>query len=265
VSAAGGGAAATAALEIDGGTTEDRLLDGRVRLRQPRRGLRAGLDAVLLAACVPARPGERVLEAGCGSGAALLCLAARVPRLVLIGVERDSALAGLAAANAVANGMETGGMALLRRGDVRDLALARELAPCDHAFANPPFWPAGTAPPDPARRGATHESDGAGLAQWARFLAAALRPQGSLSLILPATRLDAGVAALAAAGCGGTRLVPFWPRAGAPARRVLLQARRGGRGPARIGPGVVLHEADGRWSAVAEAVLRDGAPLPDWA
>jgi tRNA1(Val) A37 N6-methylase TrmN6 len=243
------------------GTTGDRLLGGRVLLRQPRRGLRAGLDAVLLAAGVPARPGERVLEAGCGSGAALLCLAARVPGLALLGVEREPALAGLAAANAAANGSPAAG---LHSADVRDLALARALAPCDHAFANPPYWPGGSAPPDPARRGATHEG-GADLADWARFLAAALRPRGGLSLILPAARLDAGMAALAAAGCGGTRLVPFWPRAGAPARRVLLQARRGGRGPARIGPGLALHEADGSFTAAAEAVLRDAAPLPDWA
>ncbi len=256
----GGGAA-------EDGTTEDRLLGGRVLLRQPRRGLRAGLDAVLLAAGVPARPGERVLEAGCGSGAALLCLAARVPGLALVGVERDPALAGLAAANAAANGLAAD-RASLRRADVRDLALARDLAPCDHAFANPPYWPGGSAPPDPARRGATHEEAGGGgaaLADWARFLAAALRPRGSLSLILPAARLDAGMAALAAAGCGGTRLVPFWPKPGAAARRVLVQARRGGRGPARIGPGLALHEADGRFTAAAEAVLRDAAPLPDWA
>ena len=32
---------------------------------------------------------------------------------------------------------------------------------------------------------------------------------------------------------------------------------------ARVGPGLVLHEADGRFSADAEAVLRDAAPLPD--
>ncbi len=275
MSAGGGGAggalnhAGTAAPAAEeGDTSDDRLLGGRVLLRQPRRGLRAGLDAVLLAAGVPARPGERVLEAGCGSGAALLCLAARVPGLALVGVERDPVLAGLAAANAAANGLGADRAALLLRADVRDLALARGLAPCDHALANPPYWPGGSAPPDPARRGATHEEagdGGAGLADWARFLAAALRPRGTLTLILPAARLDAGMAALAAAGCGGTRLVPFWPKAGAPARRVLLQARRGGRGPARIGPGLALHEANGRFTAAAEAVLRDAAPLPDWA
>jgi tRNA1(Val) A37 N6-methylase TrmN6 len=265
--AAQGGAAATEGDDDggggDGATTEDRLLGGRVLLRQPRRGLRAGLDAVLLAAGIPARGGERVLEAGCGSGAALLCLHARVPGLALVGVERDPVLAALAAANAAANGLPPE-RAAFHRGDVRDLALARGFAPpCDHAFANPPYWPGGSAPPDPARRGATHEG-AAALADWARFLAAALRPGGSLTLILPAARLDAGMAALAAAGCGGTRLVPFWPKAGAAARRVLLQARRGGgRGPARVGPGLVLHEADGRWSAAAEALLRDAAPLPD--
>jgi tRNA1(Val) A37 N6-methylase TrmN6 len=183
-----------------------------------------------------------------------------VPGLAILAVERDSGLAALARENAAANGLA--GQVEVIEGDVRDRALARRLPPCDHAFANPPYWPGGSAPPDPARRGATHEA-GADLTDWARFLAAALRPRGSLSLILPAARLEAGMAALAVAGCGGVRLVCFWPKAGGAARRVLLQARRGGRGPARIGPGLVLHEADGRFSAAAEAVLRDAAPLPD--
>ncbi|TCZ59937.1 methyltransferase domain-containing protein [Roseicella aquatilis] len=233
------------------------MLGGRVLLRQPRRGLRAGLDAVLLAAGVPARPGQRVLEAGCGSGAAFLCLAARVPDIGILAVERDPALAALARENAAANGLAA--RVEVITADVRDLALARRLPPCDHAFANPPYWPGGTAPPEAIRRAATHEE--AGLADWARFLAAPLARRGSLSLILPAARLDAALAALAAGGCGATRLVPFWPRAGLPARRVLLQARREGRGPSRIDPGLVLHDAEG-FTAEAQSVLRDAAALP---
>ncbi|MCO6419218.1 methyltransferase domain-containing protein, partial [Siccirubricoccus sp. KC 17139] len=176
--------------------TEDHLLGGRVRLRQPRRGLRAGLDAVLLAAGIPARPGERVLEAGCGSGAGFLCLAARVPGVTILAVEREPALAVLARENAAANGFAA--QVEVVEGDVRDLALARRLPRCDHAFANPPYWPGGTAPPEALRRAATHEE--AGLEAWARFLAAPLAHRGSLSLILPAARLEAGMAALAAAG-----------------------------------------------------------------
>ncbi|MFC7692221.1 methyltransferase domain-containing protein [Paeniroseomonas aquatica] len=191
--------------------SDDTLLGGRVRLRQPVLGLRAGLDTVLLAAGIPARPGQQVLEAGCGSGAAFLCLAARVPGLRIIAVERDPALAALAAANAAANGVA----AEVITGDIRDAALARRLPPCDHAFANPPFWPHGTTPPVPQRGSMTHAPAGAAsLADWARFLATPLSRRGTLSLILPAVLLDSAMAALAAAGCAGTRLVPFWPRGG---------------------------------------------------
>jgi tRNA1Val (adenine37-N6)-methyltransferase len=237
-------------------TTDDHLLDGRVRLRQPRRGLRAGLDAVLLAAGVAARPGQTVLEAGCGSGAGFLCLAARVPGLRILAVEQDAGLAALARANAAANGLAA--QVEVIEADVRDLALARGLPSCDHAFANPPYWPGGTAPPEALRRAATHEA--ARLEDWARFLAAPLTGRGSLSLILPAARLEAGMAALAAAGCGSARLLPFWPREGVPAKRILLQGRRGGRGPARVEPGLVLHAAGG-FTAAATAVLRDAAGL----
>ena len=84
----------------DSGTTRDAFLGGKLRLRQPRRGYRAGIDPVLLAASVPARPGQSVLDLGCGAGAAALCLAARVGGLRLAGLERQADYAELARANA---------------------------------------------------------------------------------------------------------------------------------------------------------------------
>ncbi|HWT09362.1 MAG TPA: methyltransferase [Roseomonas sp.] len=237
-------------------TTEDALLDGRVRLRQPVRGFRAGLDAVLLAAFVPARAGQAVLEAGCGSGVAFLCLAARVPGLRIAAVEREAAMAALARCNAATNGVD----AVVTEGDVADHALARRLGPCDHVLANPPYWPDGTPPPGPVRRAATHES-GPGLAGWVGFLSAALRDRGTLTLVLPAARFDAGIAALLGAGCGSVTLLPIAPRAGQAAKRVLVRARKGGRAPARLLPPFVLHEADGAFTMAAEDVLRRAAAL----
>ncbi len=236
--------------------TEDHLLNGRVALRQPRQGFRAGLDAVLLAAFIPARPGESVLEAGAGSGAAFLCLAARVPGLAIRAVEREPSMAALARDNAARAGLN----AQIEEGDVADLALARRLGPVAHGFANPPYWPGGTPPPGAIRRAATHEK-GAALAAWVAFLAAAIAPRGSLSLILPAARFDAAVAALGTSGFGAVELFPLWPRQGVAAKRVLLRARKGSRAPARVWPGLVLHEADGRFTSEAEAILRDAAGL----
>ncbi|MDT8344261.1 MAG: methyltransferase, partial [Thermohalobaculum sp.] len=88
-----------------GALTEDRLLGGRVRLLQPGAGYRAATDPVLLAAAVPARPGERVLELGIGAGAATLCLAARVAGLVHAGLEIQPDYLALAARNAALNGV----------------------------------------------------------------------------------------------------------------------------------------------------------------
>lgn len=243
----------------DAETSDDRLLGGRVRLRQPRRGLRAAIDPVLLAAGIPARPGERVLEAGCGAGAAFLCLAARVPGVGIVAVERDPHLASLARANAAANGLAAS--VGVHAATIEDAAFMATLGPVAHGFANPPWWPAGTPPPDPVRRAATH-LEATPLSAWAVGLAAAVAPGGTVSLLLPAALLADGLAALTLARCGGVRVTPFWPRAGIAAKRVLLQGRHSRGGPTVLAAGLTLHDTGPGYSAPAEAVLRHAAPLP---
>ena len=232
--------------------TEDGLLGGRVRLLQPRQGFRAAIDPVLLAAFVPARSGEAVLEIGCGTGAAFLCLAARVVGIAVTAVERDPELAAIARRNAALNGADATLLA-------KDCCALPALPPMHHAMANPPYWTGGTASPDSGRRQAAHED--APLAAWIAALTRPLRHKGTVSLVLPAARLAEAAAGLREAGCGSVRLLPLWPRTGTPAKRILIQARKGGRGADKMLPGLILHEADGSATAAAHAVLRDGAAL----
>ncbi len=232
------------------------LLGGRVRHDQPADGHRTGIEPVLLAASIPAVPGARVLEGGTGSGAALLCLAARVPGLSGTGVERDPAMAAVARANVAANGFS--GLAILAT-DLADAALPGGF---DHAFANPPWHdPAGTPSPD-SEREAARRASGDLFGAWAARLAAPLRHRGTLTFVVAATALPACLAAFAAAGCGGLAVLPLLPRAGVAAKLVLLRGIRGGRAPFRLLPGLVLHEASGAFTPAAEAILRDGAALP---
>jgi tRNA1(Val) A37 N6-methylase TrmN6 len=233
--------------------TEGTLLGGRVRYRQFETGHRSGFEPVLLAAAVPAKPGELVLEAGTGAGAGLLCLAARVPGLIGTGLEIDPALVALANENFRIN--EFDGI-VAKTGDA---ATPPDLL-ADHVFANPPWHDAaGSRSPDGARALAHHAASGL-LTRWIAGLSRAVRPGGSLTLILPAAGLSEAVAGLRLHRYGGTALFPLWPRAGRPAGQFILSARLGAKSADRILPGLTLHDEAGL-TAQAEAILRAGAPL----
>ncbi|MGE0255162.1 MAG: tRNA1(Val) (adenine(37)-N6)-methyltransferase [Alphaproteobacteria bacterium] len=238
-------------------TTTDRLLDGRVVLRQPTRGFRAAIDAVFLAAAVGARPGETALELGAGTGAASLCLAHRVPDLAVTGIERDAELVHLANANAAANAVA--GRVRFIAADVAD-ADATGGGRWDHVFANPPYLARNHA--DLRRTGAVDATvEGTdGLAPWIAAIRRAIRPRGHVVLIHRADRLADLLAAMAP-GFGAIAIFPLWPHEGTPARRILVGARAGVRGSLALLPGLVLHRADGAWTAAAEAVLRDGRTI----
>ncbi len=246
--------------EADATTSQDALLDGRIVLHQPRHGYRSAVDPVLLAAAQDPRPGDRVADLGCGAGVVMLCLLVRLPEIAVIGVERDPHLADLARRNLAANGFAD--RARVVAADIADAArLAAELGTVDRVVTNPPYHAAGghTLPDDAAARDAGHEGT-VGLEDWLAAAARMVAPRGTLSLIHRADRLVDILRGLPR-GFGSVTLTPLWPKAGRPAKRIIVTARRGGRGPAQLAPGLVLHEADGGYTAEATAVLRGGGAL----
>jgi len=238
-----------------GGQTEGYLLAGRVRYAQPREGFRSGLEPVLLAAAIPAGPGTRVVEGGSGAGAALLCLAARVPDITATGLEQDPLLVEIAQRNAAANGFCS------LRFLAGDIAAAASLGEFEHACANPPYHAGGgTASPNPSRRAAKRGSAGL-MSIWAAALAAPLRPRGTLTFIVTTARMPEALTAFGNAGCPPVGALPLWPRAGVPPKLLLLRGVKGSRAPFRILPGLVLHAPGGGFTKEADAILRGGGAL----
>lgn len=239
--------------------TEDGLLGGRIRLRQPARGYRAGLDAALLAAACDAGPGQRVIEAGCGAGGALLAAAARRPGASFTGVERDPRAAALARENVVLNGL--GEQVTIVEGDVALRFAGLGLPPFDAAMANPPFFddPGALRGPAPERRGAWMADDG--LEAWIGFLSKAVREGGAITLIHRADRLG-DILALLAPKAGSIQIRPIQPFADEPAKRVLVRAIKTGKAPLQLLPPLVLHDRDGgKHRPEVEAILRGEADL----
>ncbi len=243
-------------------TSMDAFLDGRIRALQPVSGFRASPDSVFLAAAVPARSGESVLDLGCGTGVAGLCLGWRVRGLEIFGLEVQPAYAALARENARLNAISIS----VTTGDVGAMPAELVARSFDHVISNPPYFEAGTAssPADAGKDIAVNE--GVNLADWLSCGARRLKPGGYMTVVHRAARLS-GVLAALGGFAGDIRVLPIASREGRPANRVLVRARKGAKSPDRLLPPLTVHQGrvhvEGTESHSAEAsrILREGCEI----
>ncbi|MXX89009.1 MAG: methyltransferase [Boseongicola sp. SB0677_bin_26] len=240
----------------------DAFLGGRLRIRQPVTGYRAGSDPVFLAASVPASPGDSVLDLGTGAGTALLCLMARVPDLAVTGIDCNPDHVSLARDNLGLNRLA----GTIVEADIACLPGSVTSRRFDHVMFNPPYFDrrTGSASPEPARE--TSRSGETGTEAWIDAGLRRARPGGTLTFI---QRIEHLPRMLAGVGTrlGGIRVLPMQPRRARPAKLFILQGRTGSKGRFRLLPPIILHEGDrhhpdgGDRTEAANAILRDAAAL----
>ena len=242
------------------GLTRDAFLDGKVIAWQPREGYRAATDPVFLAASVPARAGQSVLELGCGVGVASLCLSARVPGLDCTGLEVQVDYAALARRNAAENGAAL----TVVEADLDALPAELRARRFDHVIANPPYYAAqGPSARDAGRDKALREDTP--LARWIDTALRRTCDGGHITMIHLTERLPELLAGFA--GRASCLVLPLAARAQRPARRIIVQARKGARAPFVLLPPLVIHQGDAHlgdgdfFTDSARAVLRDCAAL----
>ena len=239
--------------------TFTHLLGGRVKVMQPAKGYRIGMDGALLAAaCAGLTPTGSALELGCGVGGAMLSLKARCPDLNLTGIEREADYGRLARGNVILNAFD--GVTVID-GDIGRSFKAFDLPRFDLVFSNPPYFddPDTLRPPHDAKRPAWIADDG--LAAWLDFALAATLDGGDIVFIHRADRLSELLAGLSAKA-GSFMVRPIQPFADKDAKRVIVRAKRMGKAPLRILPPLVLHDGGMRKHTHAvEAILRGEAPL----
>lgn len=242
-------------------TTLDTILGGRLRLAQPARGHRAGTDAVLVAAAVPARAGDVIADFGAGVGPAGLAVLVRVPKTRALLLELDAETAALAEANILANILHERARVLAI--DVADAGLGPTVSlagTVDHIVSNPPFHPAtGRRSPDEAIVRARVAQEGQ-IEDWMRAAARVLKPGGSITLIYRPDALQEIFAALARR-YGGITLRFIHGQANEPAVRVLVQARKDSRAPLRVLMPIVLNQPGGGFTPEAEALHNELAAI----
>jgi len=244
-------------------TTIDKLLGGRIEVEQPAKGYRIAIDTLLLAAAVPARAGQTVLELGCGVGGAMLALAARVGGLSITGIEVESAIAALCRDNVKRNNLNSDINVLCE--DIK--VIYKEMAficTCDHVMVNPPYHDGRTHSVSPlaAKRRACAEGEGDALDLWLRLAAQALRDGGTLTLIHRADRRGE-IESICAPLFGSLAVKPLVSKEGGACKRVVFRAVKGAGygGDAKAVASLVLHGPDGRFTPAVEDILRNAVPM----
>ena len=235
-------------------TTYDRILNGQIKVWQPRDGYRIGTDAIMLAATVHMKSG-RLLDMGAGVGGVCLAVAHRLPGIKITAVEIDPVIHFLLRNNIAQNEQAAHIRPMLA--DV--LSLPPLMAGTfDNVVLNPPFHYDSDASLRSRQRALAHYETDERLGGWIDAGLAALKPKGRLSVIVRADRGDMIIARLREQGAGEIALFPLWSYQSSPAIRLIITARKAVKGAMALLPGLVLHTSRGALTQDAQQVMKGG-------
>ena len=235
--------------------TADSFFNGRIRIRQDRRGYRFSIDAVILAHHVRPRPQDTLVDLGTGSGIIPLILAYRHPQILIRGIEIQPALADIARINVAENRRQES--IDIRCMDLRDLDPQILGAPVDIVTSNPPFRKHRSGRVNPNRQSAVarHEIETT-LAQVAVAARRLLRTGGRFVVVYTADRTADLMCGLRQEGIEPKRCRMVHSREDRPARMVLVEAVKGARAGIAICPPLIIYGGDGSYTAEIEAMFR---------
>ena len=209
---------------------------------------RLGTDCVLLADFVNTAGAQRGIELGCASGAAMLLLLERSPRLHMTGLEIVPGAASLARENMALNDLTERGEIIT--GDIRDHRALFRTGSFDLLVCNPPYFPQGSgALPQNADRAAARSELLCTLPELCAAAAFLLQTGGRASFVHRPERLSELLCTLSACALEPKRLRLVCPRPESAPSLILLEARRGGQPGLQIEAPLLLCDSEGRESA----------------
>ncbi len=237
----------------------DSFFGGRVRLYQPRKGYRAGIDAVFLSACVQPSEGQSILDVGAGVGTASILLLNRAAEKLPFSVyalEKEKILSELSEKNALLNNVSE--FLTSVSSDLNKISDINQKS-FDHVMTNPPFYDGTMISPHALKATANHPSS-VSFEAWIDFCIKRLKSFGTLTLIIPPERLSCFLKA-SDERLGDLHVYPLWQRVGMPAKRLLIQGIKDRKTPLKLLSGLTLHETDRAFTPEAHDILWNGNHL----
>ncbi len=243
--------------------TKDSFLGGGIRIWQPKKGYRAGIDPILLAASVNVSAGQKVLDLGCGVGTASFAIGYRVKNVELYGIEFQKVFADLADLNSKENGIEF----QVECANISKLSSNITSKNFDHVIANPPYFDRKSSVRGINVSKEKSFGDTRPISEWLKVAAKRAKPKGFVHFIVRSDRLME-IFTNMPNSLGSLVITPVISRKNENAKLTILHAKKNGRAGFIISSPIVLHplKSDSREKYVPEVdkVLRNGASLINW-
>ena len=243
--------------------TKDSFLGGGIRIWQPKKGYRAGIDPILLAASVNVSAGQKVLDLGCGVGTASFAIGYRVKNVELYGIEIQKVFADLADLNSKENGIEF----QVECSNISNLSSNITSKNFDHVIANPPYFDRKSSVRGINVSKEKSFGDTRPISEWLKVAAKRAKPKGFVHFIVRSDRLME-IFTNMPNSLGSLVITPVISRKNENAKLTILHAKKNGRAGFIISSPIVLHpqKSDVREKYIPEVdkVLRNGASLINW-
>ncbi|XWO13367.1 tRNA1(Val) (adenine(37)-N6)-methyltransferase [Candidatus Hepatincola sp. Pdp] len=238
---------------MDKGTL-DLFLSGKVRAYQHPKGYRSGTDAVLLASIINNTKQGTCLEIGCGVGVASLCLAARLPNMHIIGLEKQEDFFHLACKNAELNNFPTSSFQPLL-GNILTYKFTEQF---QVVFANPPYYVNKEHKKEFTLKEMGNMETDATLGNFIDFAFKSLKNHGYLYIIQSSERFQEMMQYFTLKHWGNIEIFPIYSYNNKPATRFILKAKKIGNNISTIHNGIIMHNDDKTYSNHAVNILKHG-------
>jgi tRNA1(Val) A37 N6-methylase TrmN6 len=213
-------------------TTEDYILNGKIKLFQPKNGYRVAVDPIILASLVTQKPHHKILDVGCGTGAISLILKLREKTAEITAMDMDDEMCQMCRSNALANSLNLE-VIVAEVGSSHDLLENRFF---DTVVTNPPFFAIRSSRLSNTKRFANFET--LDLKHWISYCLKKLKNNGEFFMIHCATRTGDILKILN--GVGAIEIVPLFSKEGKEAKRVVIKCRKNNKSGTKILPALFM-------------------------
>lgn len=232
-------------MSIQENFTDDSILNGKILLRQPKKGYRVAIDPIILASFIEPTDNQEILDVGCGVGAISLILKSKNRSAKITAIDIDENMCELCRYNSEKNSLEL---------DVKNIAI--ENMPRENLYdfvvTNPPFFSKGSSRVSVTKELANFET--MELSEWISLCLNLLKNKGIFSIIHDASRIG-DILAVIKGHAGAAEIIPIFSKENKEAIRVIVKCIKGNFSKTKMRRGIVIHSEDGKYSEVAKKIL----------